>query len=94
MSSALQNIILILGIVLIAGLGYYLYSTRGSVLNTESNGVSQQAAAETAVFLDRLHELQRINLDVSVARDPRLRSLRSNRLPLTPLPIGKPNPFE
>lgn len=40
-----------------------------------------------------LKEIETINFDVSIIKDPMLTSLRSIEAPLLSLPVGKKNPF-
>ena len=69
MSSLLQNIIIIGGVVLIAGLGYYLYTQNASLDVATDSAVSTQVAAETADFLRRLNELKAIELKGDIFSD-------------------------
>ena len=92
MSKKLQNIFIILGIVMIAGLGYYLFIQKdGASLN--NNLVNNQAAAETAEFLQRLNELKTIKLEGKILKDQRFTTLVDFSEPVVPVPIGRANPF-
>ena len=95
MTSILKNIIVVVGLVLIAGLGYYLY-TQNIGLNTNSGNteVSNQSVAETEAFLRRLNDLKKIQLDQSLFSDARFIGLTSYETEVQPLPTGRNNPFK
>lgn len=94
MSSRIQNLLIICGLIAVAALGYYLYTQQqASALLVESNLISSEAAAESAALLRRLNEIKEIELDTSVLTDPRFRLLTNNQTPILPTSIGRPNPF-
>lgn len=92
MSAKIQNLIVILGVVLIAFVGYYLYTqnTNSTLMN---GAVDNQVAVETSLFLERLTVLQGIALDGSLFSDPRFQNLVDFSEPISPQPIGRDNPF-
>jgi hypothetical protein len=94
MSSLLQNIIVIGGIVLLAGFGYYLYTQNAALDVSTDSTVSSQVAAETADFLRRLNELKAIELKGEIFSDPRFLSLRDYSSPISPEAVGDSNPFD
>ena len=94
MSSRLQNLIVFLGLIIIAALGYYLYSNnRDSVLSLNSDTVNTQVAIESAEFAERLEELKSITLDDSLFTDPRFQSFINYRPPVIEEEVGRANPF-
>mgnify|MGYP001441310413 CR=1 FL=1 len=92
MSSALQNILILGGIILLAGLGYYLFVQKdaGNLNNVEVDG---QAAMQTAQFLKRLNDLEQMSFDGAIFSDPRFTTLISFSKEVQPEPYGKANPF-
>ena len=92
MSSALQNLLILAGIVLIAGLGYYLY-TQNQGANLHNTQVNNQASVKTAQSLQRLQEIKSISLDGSFFSDPRFTTLLTFANDVIPEPPGKSNPF-
>lgn len=94
MSSFIKNSIIILGLALLAALGYYLF-----VLNKDSGiditdiSISNQAEAETQEFLRRLNELKNINLSGEIFSDQRFQSLVDFGTDVEPSQIGRENPF-
>ncbi len=92
MSSRVQNLLMILGIVLIAALGYYLMTQR-SATGLQGSMPNSQIAAESSTFLRRLNDLKSITLDGSVFSNPRFRILVDFSEPITPEPVGRTNPF-
>lgn len=91
MSSNLQNLLAILGIIVIGGVGYYLYVQDGLVVS--ATPASQEASILAAEFLGRLNELKTLKLDDSIFNDPRFRGLHDIRAQVTAVPIGRENPF-
>lgn len=95
MSSLLQNILILVGIILIGALGFYLYSQNVSLdMSDQNSEVSNQIALETAEFLRRLNELKAIELDGSLLSDERFRSLVHLTPPVPSLNVGDSNPFD
>lgn len=94
MSSRVQNLLMLLGIVLIAGLGYYLY-TQNSATTLQNASVASrtQIAVESNLFLRRLNELKSISLDGAIFSNPRFNALVDFTEPINPQPVGKSNPF-
>ncbi len=92
MSATIQNLIVILGVVLLAFLGYYLYTQNASA-QLANGTVDNQVAIETSQFLDRLVTLQGITLDGTLFADPRFQNLVDFSEPVVPQPVGRDNPF-
>ncbi len=94
MSSRVQNLLMILGIVLIAGLGYYLYIQEGSTELATGPGANRtQIALESAVILQRLNEIKQISLEADLFTNPQFQALVDFTEPIIPQPVGRPNPF-
>lgn len=92
MTQKLQNILVILGIVAVAGIGYYLFIENGDI-SLKNNLVDNQAAAETTQFLRKLNELKLIKLDGTIFSDHRFASLVDSTQPVLPVAQGRKNPF-
>mgnify|MGYP006136849217 CR=1 FL=1 len=92
MSSSLQNILMLAGVVLIAALGYYVFVQNGSA-DLRNTQVDNSASAETAMFLQRLNDLQSIKLDGAIFTDQRFSNFFDFSQPITPVSVGKPDPF-
>ncbi len=91
MSSLIQNIIIVGGILALMGFGYFLYMQSA---NSGSNSdVSIQVAAESANFLRRLNELKSVELNGNIFSDPRFISLVNYSIPVRAEMVGNPNPF-
>ncbi len=88
----LQNLIAVLGIVIVGVLGYYLYVQDGTLVS-RTVSTSNEASLQAAEFLARLNELKELNLDDTIFNDPRFRSLQDIRQDVIPVPVGRPNPF-
>jgi len=92
MSALIQNILIIGGILVILGLGYFMY-TQDARLDTKTQ-LSAQVAAESEQFLRRLNELKAIELNGDLFSDPRFVSLINYQVPVLPEPIGNKTPFD
>ena len=94
MSSRVQNLIVVLGLLVVAALGYFLYTqNQNSVLSLGTDVVTTQAALENQDFLNKLNELQAITLDDSLFSDPRFQSFINFRPPVIEESVGRENPF-
>jgi hypothetical protein len=93
MSSFIQNMLIVGGIIVLAAIGYFLY-TNNAPLREQDGTVSQQVAAQSEDFLKRLNELKAVRLNGDIFADPRFTSLNNNSQPVIPQPIGRTNPFE
>ena len=95
MSSFLQNALILLGLTLIVGLGYFLYTQNSGLdVATQNAAVTMQIELETADFLRRLNELKAIELNGDIFTDERFASLIRFSPQLLDQPLGKSNPFE
>ncbi len=94
MSSFVKNGLTLLGLIIIGGLGYYLF-----VLNNDSdldfNGVSgiNEAQLASEQFLRELNEIQTFDLSDELFIDSRFRSFIDFTKPVAEQPIGRENPF-
>jgi len=95
MSTIIQNAIVVIGLFVLAGLGYYLYVENSRAdLDTSSSITANQASIESANFLRLLAELREIELNVSIFSDSRFQSLRDNTPDVVEVPVGRENPYE
>ena len=92
MTPRVQNLLVILGIVLIAALGYYLY-TQNAATTLVVGTVDNQVAVETGMFLERLNALKEVSFDTSIFTDPRFSALVDFSQPVTSQPVWRQNPF-
>ncbi len=92
MSSSLQNLLIVAGVGILLALGYYLFAQKdtSTLQNAEVNNM---IAAESAVFLRKLKELESIAVDQSFFSDPRFLQLIDVSTSIVPMEVGKPNPF-
>ena len=92
MFSIIKNIIVIVGLLLVAGLGYYLFINKDS-LGLEATPVDMKAEAQSEDFLRQIDTLKKININTELFSDPRFTRLQSFATPVPVLPIGRSNPF-
>jgi len=92
MMSLFKNLFVILGLLLIAGFGYYLYTTSGS-LGLKGSDTNLNVEAESADLIRKVESIKRISIDRSLFNDPRFTSLRSFATQVPVYPVGRFNPF-
>ncbi len=92
----MKNIIVIVGVVIVAAAGIYLFTQRQAtqLVLTSDGGVSEEMLTNTQLFIERSAILGSLEIDVEVLDDPRLTSLRSYTTPVPERPVGRTNPFE
>lgn len=91
----MKNTIVILGLVIIAAAGVYLFLNRDAtqLMLDNSEGVSEAVLASTQVFIERRAILESLTLDTTLLDDSRFLSLRSFSRPVSERPVGRDNPF-
>ena len=92
----MKNVIVIVGIAIVAAAGIYLLTQRQAtqlVLSSPS-GVSEEMLINTQLFIERSTTLESLQLNTEVSQDPRFTSLRSYSTPIVERPVGRSNPFE
>lgn len=91
MTPAIQNTLIILSLIGLAGFAYYLLVMQNSAdLNTD---VSESARIESQVFLQQLNQLKSVSLQTDIFTDDRFRSLVNNSASVPSQPVGRSNPF-
>jgi len=84
-------VVAVVSVIIVA----YWFINRGEDLllsvGTSSTGGSQVVGSELIVELERLKKLSQVNLNF--LNDPTFRSLEDTKVRVTPLPIGRTNPF-
>ncbi len=96
MSSTFKNIVTLLGLALLAGIGYLAfnrYDTNVPLVNTVSNMATTDVEFATQDLLRQQALLNTFNISGDIFSDPRFVSLTDYRINLIPEPIGRPNPF-
>jgi len=91
-----KNIITIFSIVVLLGLGYYLYLNQGaaSLDFVTSQTVSEQLTQNTQMYIERQRLLQEVQLDFEIFSDERFRNLQSFELPVPLIPSGREQLFD
>jgi hypothetical protein len=96
MTNILQNVLIIIGFVIVALLGVYLYLEQ----TNQSLSISAFQAGPTIIdvesqeFLARLQLMQSINLDhQQVFNNTHFMALVQYSRPVIDLPVGRDNPF-
>jgi len=92
MSGLIRNIVLALGLALIAWLGYGLFVADEGELVVEDRQITT-LRQDAQILLTHLRQLQSIDLSGAVFTDPRFQSLVDMRQEIVDEPIGRDNPF-
>lgn len=93
MSSLVKNIVAIIGLVVLAALGYYLFLAEDKAALDDTADMVGQGELETQEFLRRLDSLQRISLPTDIFSDPRFISLMDFGSTPEEVPYGRETPF-
>ena len=94
MVSLIKNIVVIVGLLALAALGYYLFVLeRGSTINSGLSADVQQSEIEAQEFLRRLEDVESIEISTAVFSDSRFQSLTDFSSEVDRVPVGRDNPF-
>lgn len=94
MSPLIKNLLLALGLALIAWLGYSFFLKSDEAMVNSSNGsLVSGAVRDGQDFLIKLNQLKAIDLSGAIFNDPRFRSLEDKRQDVVSEPAGRDNPF-
>lgn len=94
MSSFLQNTLILLGLVAVAGVGYFAYTQGGfGLVTTPTDTLSLQNQRNAQDFLRKLNELEQIDVTAELFVRERFRTLIDFSVPYPTLPTGRDNPF-
>lgn len=95
MGNIFNNILAIVGLFILAGLGYYLFVLEDSSELSGSGAVSvNEAELANQQFLRQIQELKDNELSDDIFNDERFVSFVDFSLPLTESETGRTNPFE
>lgn len=93
MTPFVKNGLILIGLIILGGLGYYLFVLRADselVSSTTNTGAARLASER---FVQELNAIKVVELDDSLFADPRFRSFQNYSKPLIPQPTGRANPF-
>ena len=95
MNKSLTNIIVLIGIMVTAVAGYFLFAQDSAMLlsSSTSDKQLQQLLTSSQLFVERSRTLSSINMDTSVFDDPVFNSLKSFSPPPSEFQVGRANPF-
>ncbi|HEY4516780.1 MAG TPA: hypothetical protein VJG64_02440 [Candidatus Paceibacterota bacterium] len=88
-----HKIVAVVIVILVAGVAWYMLSgtsSDDSVLTSETETVAPAGAQD---LLDSLLALRSVSLDGTIFTNPAFQILRDLTTPITPEPVGRPNPF-
>ncbi len=88
-----KNKILMIGLVVVAVAGYYLFMSGDDVvpLTTSESGAAETISQQLVIELNRLKSLQ--SIDDAIFRDPAFASLEDHTQSVVAQPLGRSNPF-
>ena len=94
MTSFVKNGLTLIGLIIIGGLGYYLFVMNGSSnLSIDDEGGINEAQLASEQFLRQLEEIKKFELSDEIFVDQRFRSLVDFTEPIPSQPVGRENPF-
>ena len=93
MSEPIRNILIIIGIIILAGLGWFMYDQSRSLELRMTGGSGLDVQAETQVFIQQQRQLQQLNMQPTVLVESDFIGLGSVAAPIPVYPIGRQNPF-
>lgn len=91
MANIIQNLLIVIGLIVVAGLGYYLFVMDDGV--GEASVGFDDISITSAQMLRQLSQIQTITIDTDIFSDGRFQSLRSFEPPVVPVSVGNTNPF-
>jgi hypothetical protein len=97
MTPLLKNLLVLLAIIAVGGLGYYLFFMGGDtsiVTSGMTSGASPEAAMQTREFERILNELNTIDIESTLLTNGEFLQLRDHTLPIAERPYGRSNPFQ
>jgi len=89
----IKNIIIVCGLLLLIGFGYYLIVLEDQNIQSRNQQVITNAQVEAQEFLQRLQNIQSIELDTDILTDPRFTNRVDYTTPVPAVPVGRDNPF-
>lgn len=94
MTSLIKNGLTLGGLLLLAGLGYYMFVLQDDS-NVELAGEADlnEARIASEQFLRELNAIQNFDLGDDLFTDPRFRSFVDFTTPVPEQPVGRENPF-
>jgi len=94
MGNIINNILALAGLLILAGLGYYLFILDGSSQLSGGSFSTNEAEFANQQFLRQIQELNENELQSTIFSDERFVSLVDFELPLVETEVGRENPFE
>ena len=91
MSSAMQNILVLIGLILVAVVGWYMYQENQRM--TLDASPAQSVQAEIQNFISTQNTLRNIDIDTSILSDPAFQVLDTVTGPIPTESTGRDNPF-
>lgn len=94
MTSFVKNTLMLVGLVLVAVLGYYLFVVNNSSnLSMGERDRLNEAQLASEQFLKELEAIQNFELSDKIFTDERFRSFVDFTKPVQPFSVGRENPF-
>lgn len=94
MTSFVKNGLTLIGLIIVGGLGYYLFVIQAdSDISLDSENALGSAQIASERFLRELDEIKTFELSNEIFTDQRFRSFVDFTLPVSEQPIGRTNPF-
>ena len=93
MSETARNILVIIGMLLVGGLGWYMYDQSRSLELQMTGGPGVNIQAETQQFIQQQQQLQVLSVTSTLFDDSDFQDLHSIAAPVPTFDTGRSNPF-
>ena len=94
MSESFKNIFILFGILLVGGLGWYMFDQNRQMELRMTGGAGVNVQAETQRFIQQQRQLQQISVTTALSSDSDFQNLFSISSRVPSFPTGRANPFE
>lgn len=95
MSSWIQNLIILVGIIALGAAAYYIFVQQGIELNTSGSDVNSiEVQAQTQSLLQQLNDLRSVDISTDLYSSERFQTLTNYTRTPRSQPVGRDNPFQ
>lgn len=93
MSESLRNILFLIGVLMVGGLGWFMFDQNRQLELQMTGGPGVDVQVETRQFINQQQQLRQLSVDSNLFRDEDFQGLYSITAPVPSYPAGRTNPF-
>ena len=93
MSETLRNLLVLLAILALAGIGWFMFEQNRQLQLQMTGSPDQNIQLETQQFIQQQRRLQALSMDSQLFSDTNFLNLYSITSPVPTFPTGRANPF-